>query len=178
MNKLFLSLIVSLVLVGCNPTPESSSPERKEVSLEEQVENAVRRDWVNDQAKLFTNSQYTVLRRKLQDFAKSDETKPQLIVLTVESLGGQNIEEFASAFFKRMKIGNKKHDNGMLLVIAKNDRKLRIEVGYGLEGKIPDSAANKIIRERMIPNLQKGSEKWYVAVDSAVTELIYLARKE
>lgn len=178
MNKLFLSLIVSLVLVGCNPTPEASNPEGKEVTLEEKIEQSVKRDWVNDQAKLFSNSQYSILRRKLQDYAKSDESKPQIIVLTVNSLDGQNIEEFANAYFKRMKIGNKKYDNGILIVIAKNDRKLRIEVGYGLEGKIPDGAANKIIRERMVPNLQKGSENWYKAVDSATSELMFLARKD
>jgi len=177
MNK--LAIILALVLAGCNsqPTPQAEAP-AKEVTLEEKLQETGRDDWVVDGAKLFTSSETRNLRKKLSDFQKTNQTKPQIVVLTVNDLGGQNIEEFTNAYFKKVKIGDSKHNNGILVVIAKNDRKLRIEIGYGLEGKIPDMAANTIIRERMVPNLQKGSEKWYVAVNAGVDELIHLSKKD
>ncbi|NIE69095.1 TPM domain-containing protein [Burkholderia sp. Ax-1719] len=79
------------------------------------------------------------------------QTGDQLAVLIVPSTGDDTIEQFATQIFERWKLGQKKVDNGILLVAALHDRHVRIEVGYGLEGTIPDVLAGRIIRERIVP---------------------------
>ncbi|WP_161556553.1 TPM domain-containing protein [Burkholderia pyrrocinia] len=75
----------------------------------------------------------------------------QIAVLLVGSTGQSTIEQFATTVFDRWKLGQRKVDNGLLLVAALNDHTVRIEVGYGLEGTIPDIVAGRIIRERIVP---------------------------
>lgn len=80
----------------------------------------------------------------------------QLAVLLVPSTGEDSIEDYAVRAFEQWKLGRKGVDDGVLLVVAKNDRTLRIEVGYGLEGTITDVQAGRIIREQIVPSFQKG----------------------
>lgn len=175
MNKLFLGLLLGLTLVACNAPSEAPKEEK---TVEQLVDEVVARDWVVDRANLLTSAQFSSLRRKISNFSRSDVKKPQIVILTVNSLEGQSIEQFANSYFRKIKIGNAEFNNGALIVIAKNDRKLRIEVGYGLEGNIPDLVAGDIIDKQMKPNLKKGSENWFKAVDSAVDEIIKLAKKD
>jgi len=84
-----------------------------------------------------------------------DQTTAQVAVLTVETIGDRTIEEFANEAFRQYGIGSEKEDNGVLLVIAMNERKIRIEVGYGLEGRIPDGKAGRILDEYAITYLKK-----------------------
>ena len=85
------------------------------------------------------------------------KTTAQIAVLTVKSLEGQNLEEFSiSIAHDKWKLGQKEKDNGVLLVVALNDRKYRIEVGYGLEGVLPDSLVGSIGRQHLVPNFRKG----------------------
>jgi uncharacterized protein len=83
--------------------------------------------------------------------AHEDETTDQIVVLTIPTLGGESVEEYANRVFTAWKLGQKGKDNGVLVVVAPQDRKLRIEVGYGLEGTLPDVAASRIIRNVMTP---------------------------
>jgi uncharacterized protein len=85
-----------------------------------------------------------------------DSTGNQIAVLTVPSLEGESIEEYASEVFKEWKLGQKGKDNGILLLVAPKDRRMRIEVGYGLEGTLPDSAAGSIIRNVITPKFKAG----------------------
>lgn len=71
--------------------------------------------------------------------------KAQVVVVTIDTLGDSSIEDYANALFRKWGIGDKELNNGVLLLIAKNDRKFRIEVGYGLEGAITDGYAGKIL---------------------------------
>ncbi|MEO9078919.1 MAG: TPM domain-containing protein [Rhodanobacter sp.] len=80
----------------------------------------------------------------------------QLVVLMVGSTGDQPIEQYSLAVAEANKIGRKGTDDGVLLLIAKNDRAVRIEVGYGLEGAIPDAASARIIREYIAPKFRTG----------------------
>lgn len=80
----------------------------------------------------------------------------QVGVLTVNSLGGRDIEGYANEAFRKYKLGSAEKDNGVLLVLALKDKKIRIEVGYGLEGIIPDGKAGRILDTYAIPNLQQG----------------------
>lgn len=80
----------------------------------------------------------------------------QVAVLIVPTTAPDTIEQFATRVFDAWKLGRKGTDDGVLLIMAKNDRTLRIEVGYGLEGAIPDAMAGRIIREQIVPRLQAG----------------------
>jgi uncharacterized protein len=83
--------------------------------------------------------------------AHEDKTTDQVVVLTIPTLGGESVEEYANRVFAAWKLGQNGKDNGVLVVVAPQDRKMRIEVGYGLEGTLPDVAASRIIRNVMTP---------------------------
>ena len=80
-----------------------------------------------------------------------DSTSTQVVVLMVNTLEGESIEEYANKAFAQNKIGQAKKDNGVLLVIAKQDHAIRIEVGYGLEGTLTDAITSQIIRQEITP---------------------------
>lgn len=88
--------------------------------------------------------------------AHEDKTSNQIEVLTVPTLDGAGIEEYAVAVFKQWKLGRKGKDNGILLVVAPKDRRMRIEIGYGLEGTLTDGMAGSIIRNVMTPHFKNG----------------------
>jgi uncharacterized protein len=83
-----------------------------------------------------------------------DQTTAQIAVLTVSTIGDRPMEEFANAAFRQYGIGNNEKNNGVLLVLSLQERKVRIEVGYGLEGRIPDGKAGRILDEYAIPYLK------------------------
>ncbi|KWE30894.1 hypothetical protein WT49_22615 [Burkholderia territorii] len=97
----------------------------------------------------------------------------QMAILLVGSTGHATIEQFATAVFEKWRLGQSKIDNGLLLVAALNDRTVRIEVGYGLEGAIPDVVAGRIIRERIVPAFREKRIEAGVsdAVDALVREM-------
>ena len=80
----------------------------------------------------------------------------EVVVLTVPTLAGESIEGYATRVFETWKLGKKGRDNGVLLLVAPQDRRLRIEVGYGLEGTLPDVAASRIIRDVITPAFKAG----------------------
>ena len=83
--------------------------------------------------------------------AHEDKSTDQIVVLTVPTLDGESVEEYAVRVFASWKLGQKGKDKGVLVLVAPQDRKMRIEVGYGLEGTLPDVAASRIIRNVMTP---------------------------
>ena len=88
--------------------------------------------------------------------AHEDRTTNQVVVLTVPSIGGESIEEYANRVFNTWKLGQQGKDNGVLVLVVPNDRKMRIEVGYGLEGTLPDVDAARMIRNRITPRFKAG----------------------
>lgn len=84
-------------------------------------------------------------------------TTDQIVVLTVPTIGDQSVEEYATKVFETWKLGIKGKDNGVLVVIVPQDRKMRIEVGYGLEGTLTDVASSRIIRNVMTPQFKAGN---------------------
>jgi uncharacterized protein len=88
--------------------------------------------------------------------AHEQKTGNQIAVLTVPTLGGEGIEQYATRVFESWKLGQKGKDNGVLVIVVPNDRKMRIEVGYGLEGTLTDVAASRIIRNVMTPQFKAG----------------------
>ncbi len=88
--------------------------------------------------------------------AHEDLTTNQLAVLTVPSLQEENIEDFAARVFSEWRLGQSGKDNGVLILVAVNDRSMRIEVGYGLEGTLTDAMAGRVIRSVMAPRFKEG----------------------
>jgi uncharacterized protein len=109
---------------------------------------------VNDYAKMLSPTAARQLDRVLQDLETSDST--QIVVLTVPSLEGDSLEEFSIRVAEQWRIGQKNLDNGAILLIAKAERKLRIEVGYGLEGRLTDLMAGRIIANVIVPRFKEG----------------------
>ncbi len=109
---------------------------------------------VTDNADILSANMRKSLTERLK--AHEDRAGNQIAVLTVPSLEGESIEEYAEAVFKEWKLGKKGKDNGILIIVAPQDRRMRIEVGYGLEGALPDSLAGSIIRNAMTPRFKKG----------------------
>lgn len=85
-----------------------------------------------------------------------DQTTSQIAVLTVDSIGDTSIEEYSVEAYRKYGLGTEKDNNGVLLVLAMKEKKIRIEVGYGLEGTIPDGKAGRILDEYAIPHLKNG----------------------
>ena len=89
--------------------------------------------------------------------AHEQHTSDQIVVLTVPTIGDESVEEYATKVFETWKLGVKGKDNGVLVVIVPQDRKMRIEVGYGLEGTLTDVASSRIIRNVMTPQFKAGN---------------------
>lgn len=129
---------------------------------------------VNDFADMLTLSQERQLENKLRNYR--DTTTTVIAVATLESLGGISIEEAATTLFNKWKMWEDEKDNGVLILISRQERQMRIEVGYGLEGAIPDIMAGRIIRNILTPSFKRGN--YYEGLDRATSALIQLASGE
>lgn len=110
---------------------------------------------VNDYADILSAGTEQQLESLLYLFEQEETT--QIVVLTISSLEGDNLESFSLRVVEEWKVGQKDLDNGALLLIAKEDRKLRIEVGYGLEGSLTDLVSGQIIRKIITPKFKEGN---------------------
>ncbi len=113
------------------------------------------KDRVNDQAQMLSGQTKAGLEALLTNFESTDST--QIVVLTIPSLDGEVLEEYSMRVVEKWKIGQKGTDNGALLLIVRDDRKLRIEVGYGLEGSLTDLTAGRIISGVIVPRFKEGN---------------------
>ncbi|WP_053077856.1 MULTISPECIES: TPM domain-containing protein [Burkholderia] len=123
---------------------------------------------VTDSVGMFTETCKADLTRRLKDLEQ--RTGTQFAVLVVSSAAPQTIEQFSTAVFEKWKLGKKKVDNGILLVAAVKDHRVRIEVGYGLEGTIPDVVAGQIIRDRIVPAFRQHA--FEAGLSDAVNDLV------
>jgi uncharacterized protein len=127
--------------------------------------------YVNDYAGLISPGIELKIERFLRDFESSDST--QLVVLTVDSLAGEPLEAYSLRVAESWKIGQQGRDNGALLLVSKQDRKMRIEVGYGLEGKLTDLLAGRIIDNEISPRFKAGDfDGGIVAGVTAMAEVV------
>ena len=109
---------------------------------------------VHDEAKVLSSQGIQQLENQLKLY--EDSTTNQIAILIVPSLDGEVLEEYALRVAEKWKLGQEERDNGALLLIAINDRKMRIEVGEGLEGVLTDALSNRIIRNEMAPEFRRG----------------------
>lgn len=108
---------------------------------------------VNDFAGLLAPEDRQALETRLATLER--DTTAEVAVVTVKSLEGRALEEYATALFTEWGIGKKGKDNGVLVLVAVDDRAMRIEVGYGLEGVLPDGLAGSVIRETFLPRFRE-----------------------
>jgi uncharacterized protein len=116
------------------------------------TEHIPARNFIDDQADLLTSEQEDALHDRLADAQKA--YGPYLMVMTVKSLDGQSIEDYSFKLGNRLGIGDARRDDGLLMLVAPNERKVRIEVGYGLEGSFSGPFCAKIVEELIVPEFK------------------------
>src|SRR4249919_1912569 len=124
-----------------------------------------------DQADIISPAAKAAIEPKLADL--EDKSGIQLVVATVNSLEGQEIEPYANELFRAWKLGEATKNNGVLLLIAPKERRVRIEVGYGLEGTLTDAVSSIIISNAIAPRFKAGDFNGGVTrgVDDIITTL-------
>jgi uncharacterized protein len=131
--------------------------------------------FVNDfSSSPISNELDTSLETKLTNFQK--ETSNEIAIVIIDSMKGDYIENFAVKLFEDYKIGTEKNDNGILILITKEEREIRIEVGYGLEGAVTDSHAKYIINTDIVPALR--ADDYALALNSSTDNLISMTKGE
>ena len=120
--------------------------------------------YVNDFAGVLPAPQRAALETFLTEFER--QTGVEIAVVAVSSVDGGEVDDFTNRLFQKWHIGKKGKDNGVMILAAIQDRKARIEVGYGLEGVLPDALAGRILREQMFPAFRQG--RYDVGLEQAV----------
>lgn len=124
--------------------------------------------YVNDYANLLSNDvqEYIISTNK----TLNSQTGAQIVVVTVKNLEGQSLEEYATALFRKFGIGDKKKNNGVLMLLALEERQMRIEVGYGLEGVLTDGKTGRIQDEYIIPYLKENN--WNEGIRNGYSKIL------
>ena len=135
MKKIFLILIIPCLLIA-------------------QQEIPTLKQYANDYTSTLSSSELYTLNSALHSF--QDSTSNQVVFLMIQSLNDYPLESYTYEVAAKNKIGSAKNNNGVLFFVAKDDRKMRIEVGYGLEGALPDALSNSILRNEVRPYFKRG----------------------
>ena len=129
---------------------------------------------MTDETGTLTPAQLKFLNTKLSNEDKS--TSNQIIVYMISGLDGESLEDVSIRLAEKNKIGKKENNNGVLMLIVKDDRKIRIEVGYGLEGALTDALSSQIIRNDITPEFKSGN--YYGGIDKGVDAIIQAIKGE
>ncbi|MCC3151909.1 TPM domain-containing protein [Hymenobacter sp. BT770] len=129
---------------------------------------------VNDLANLMQPGEAEALEQKL--VAYNDSTSSQIAVVTVPDLDGDDIADYAQKLYESWGIGQKGTNNGILILVAKQEHLARIQTGYGLEGAVPDALAKRIISNTLVPAFRQN--QYYAGLNRATDQLIALAKGE
>ena len=121
-----------------------------------------------DYANMLNKNEKNTLEQKLIKY--NDTTSTQIVVATIKSLNGNDIALFATNWAHKWEIGQKGEDNGVFLLIAKDDRKITIRIGYGVEHKLTDAYSKRIIEQVIKPEFKKGN--FYKGLDKGTTYII------
>ncbi len=151
-SVLAVFLAFGAVRAGAQPSRIPPSPDR----------------WATDEAGFISSAVRAEIDSRLEAF--EGETGHQVLLYISRTTGGVPLEDFAAKAFAAWKVGRKGLEDGLVLFIFADDRKIRIEVGYGLEGNIPDAVAGRVINNILVPGIQRGDPDR--AVREAVTSLL------
>ena len=138
-----------------------------------QPENKIR-TYVTDKTGTLSSSEISSLESKLSNFDK--QTSSQVVVYMISTLDGAALEDKSYEIAEQNGVGKKSRNNGVLLFIVKDDRKLRIEVGYGLEGALPDATCSQIIRNEITPLFKTG--QYYDGINAGIDAIIKATKGE
>ncbi len=162
-----------LLFVFCTLLAVDASAQN--ISIEEVIKNKPNPPkLVNDYTNTLTLDQQQALERKL--VALDDSTFIQIAVVIVPTLGGMDVADAALELGRSWGVGNKKNNSGVVLLIAKNDRKLNISPGYGLEGALTDVTASHIIQDIIRPNFK--GEDYYRGIDEGTDAIVKAVKGE
>jgi uncharacterized protein len=126
---------------------------------------------VNDYAGMISVPAREQLENKLRALEESDST--QLVILTIPTLDGEDLEQYSIRVAESWGIGQKEYDNGILLLVAQEQRKVRIEVGYGLEGRLTDLQAGRIVDYEIVPSFKAGNfDEGFIRGVDAITAAV------
>ena len=158
LRTLFALLLTIAAIFACdNPAADAAS---------ELLPKPAQREYVVDTAGIVSAEDRAQIEKIGEELR--EKTKAEIVVVTVATLGDADIESYANKLFRSWGIGDKQKENGVLLLIAKDDRKFRIEVGYGLEGEITDGRSGEIL-DKMKPYFR--DEKYSEGVLNAYQKL-------
>jgi uncharacterized protein len=168
--SLRLVAAMALALVACSDGQASNAANSNQTSI---AHSATASELpltgrVTDAADILNDSQEAALTRRLQLLEL--KTGHQMVVVTVPSLGGEDVAKYTLRLANRWGIGRKTFNDGVVLLLAPNERKVRIEVGLGLERTLPDSLCSAIMEKVMMPKFRIGDLPG--GIDAGVTSLI------
>ncbi|MGL4347352.1 MAG: TPM domain-containing protein [Chitinophagaceae bacterium] len=129
---------------------------------------------INDFGHVLSPIQISSLEQKLVSY--EDTTSTQIAVVIVPTIGNDDLVEYSLKIIRDWGIGSAKNNNGVLLLVVKDTRKVRIATGYGLEGVLPDALCKRIIENEFIPYARQGN--FYQAIDSTITAMIFAIANE
>lgn len=170
-NFLFFLLIVYLIYYGALYSQDDIE-DLPEFPANAKIKKLT--DYVVDETYTLSKSQIRTLASILKAF--EDSTSNQVVVYIIRSLEGMTIEEYAYEVATKNKIGQKGKNNGVLFLIAMNDRKMRIEVGYGLEGALPDATCKSIIENEVKPEFQNSN--YYEGISKGINAIMKATKGE
>lgn len=124
--------------------------------------------WANDLTNTLSSSELYTLDANLKTY--QDSTSNQIVFLMIPTLDNYPLEYYSMDVAEKNKIGTKKHDNGALFLVVRNDKKMRIEVGYGLEGVLPDALCSSIVRNVVAPHFRK--DEYYAGITDGLSAMI------
>lgn len=142
--------------------------------LSAQQEFPILKNYANDFTSTLNQSELYQLNSALKTF--DDSTSNQIVFLMINSLNGYSLESYTYETATKNQIGSKKNNNGILFFVAKDDRKMRIEVGYGLEGALPDALSNSILRNEVRPYFKHGD--YYSGIAAGLNAIMQATRGE
>jgi uncharacterized protein len=151
------------LLAACTPASETAKEPAAAVSA-----SLDRPAYVVDTADMLAPAQEAALAGRLRDF--TNRTQHQVVVVTVPTTGGRDIADYTRDLGNRWGIGRAGHDDGVILLLARDDRRLRIAVGDGLAHRLPNDAAAEIVHETIVPRLAAGD--YGGAVDAGLAAIL------
>lgn len=155
---LYFLFLIPFGLFAQDPFPEPMTPKRL----------------VNDFTNTLSTDQLRMLESKL--VAYDDSTSNQVAIIIINSLEGYDIAQYGAEISQKWGIGNEEKNNGVLLLVALNDRKVNISTGYGLEGAITDAHSKRIIQNYIVPNFKTGD--YFTGLDQASSIIMSMASGE
>lgn len=141
-----LCVFILSVVTGCG----SSVNDKNKIELSSSPEYTT---YVQDRADILDAKTKEYLEKNSHELYQKQHV--QITVFTIKSLNGADIKEYSNKLFRQLGIGDKDTNKGILILVAADDKKARIEVGYGLEGSLNDGKVGEILREKMFPSFKK-----------------------